>query len=105
MTGAFNVWVYEANLRPFLTVLGWVVGYSFDADDWAAISFGVRETDAGQDRWFGYEFVGRDRAVLRLGIDPGTAVVHVDVAVRPELGPQVRLAADIFAHFRVHSGP
>ena len=95
------VWVFEDNLRPFLTVLGWVAGYALDADDWEAIATGVRETDAEAGRWYDYEFAGRHRAAFSLSRDPGTCVVHVRVRVPEELEPQVRLVADIFAHFRV----
>jgi hypothetical protein len=96
-----EAWVYADNLRPFLTVLGWVVGYALDADDWTAISFGVCDSDAEADRWYDYEFAGRHCAAFSLGADPGTGVVLVRAQVPAELEPQVRLAADIFAHFRV----
>jgi hypothetical protein len=95
------MWVLEDNLRPFLTVLGWLVGYTLDPDDWDAIASGVRKTDAEAGCWYDYEFMGKHRAALSLGIDPGTSVVHIRVGVPAELESQVQLAADIFARFRV----
>jgi hypothetical protein len=95
------MWVYQDNLRPFLTVLGWIVGYSVDTDDWTAIAVGVRESDMEADHWYYYELNGRYRAVVSLAIDPGTSVVHVRAEVPAELEPKVQLAADIFAYFRI----
>jgi hypothetical protein len=95
------MWVLEDNLRPFLTAVGWIVGYPFDPDDWTAISFGVRETDQEAGRWYAYEFAGRHRAMLSLARDPGSCVVHVRVGVPSELESQVNLAAEIFTRFRL----
>lgn len=96
-------WLLMDNLQPFLTVLGWLVDYDFGPDDWTAIHFGVRETDAEGERWYDYEFAGRRRAVFSLAIDPGTSVVHARIEVPPELEPQVQLAISIFAHFTVRA--
>jgi hypothetical protein len=101
VSAELRLWVYEDNLRAFLTVVGWIVGYSFDADDWFAVSSGVRESDAEANQWYEYELVGDHRAALRIGIDAGAEVVHVRCDVSPELQSQVRLASEIFAHFRV----
>jgi hypothetical protein len=99
--GRVGVWVFEDNLRPFLKALGWVVGYSLDPGDWEAIAAGVRETDAEAERWYDYEFAGKSRTAFSLARDPESCVVQVRVTVPVELEPQVRLAADIFARFRV----
>jgi hypothetical protein len=98
-------WVFDSNLRPFLTVLGWVTGYAFDANDWEAVAHGVRESDAEADRCYEYEFAGRTPARLRLGQDPGTSVVHVRVQVPAEVEPQVRVAVSIFQHFHIRDEP
>jgi hypothetical protein len=97
-------WIFDGNLRPFLTVIGWIVGYSFDADDWVALSHGVRESDAEANSWYEYEFVGRYSAHLRLGRDPGSSVVQVRAGVPADVDPQIRLALAIFAHFHVSHG-
>jgi hypothetical protein len=94
-------WIFDENLRPFLTALGWVVGYQFGTDDWEAISTGVRDSDGEADRWYEYEFPGQHPAKLLLACDPGTSVVQVRASVKDELEPQVRLAVSIFQRFHV----
>src|SRR5262245_17109418 len=94
-------WIYADNLRSFLTILSWIVDYSFDPEEWTAIAFGVGGAEPEAARWYEYEFAGRNRAVFSLGADPGTSVGHVRVTVPGELESQVELAAEICGHFRV----
>jgi hypothetical protein len=56
-TVAFMVsdWVWYENLRPFLEVVSWLTGYSFDDLDWDAITVGLVEAERTQiDSWFDY---------------------------------------------------
>src|SRR5262249_17910327 len=95
------MWVFEDNLSPFLTSIGWIVGYTFDPDDWAAISTGLRDTHQEAGRWFDYEFLGRHRIGFSLARDPGSGVVFFRAGVLPELDPQINLATEIFGRFRL----
>ena len=75
-----TAWIFEENLRPFLTALAWAFTVKFDADDWLAISHGVKETDADHERWFEYEFSGKGGTVM-FGVarDVGSCVLSVRV--------------------------
>jgi len=91
------------NLEPFLTALGWIVGYTVDDSDVEAVSNGVRDTDAEGGRWYEYEFNGRDRAAFALAFDEaGSGVVRFRVELPEELAPQVRLFADFCWQFHWH---
>src|SRR4051812_26294018 len=94
-------WIFDDNLKAFLTALGWIAGYPFGPDDWEAVSCGVRENDGDDERWFEYEFSGPHPAVIRLAPDSGTCVVRVQISTPAEVEPQVRLAVAIFQHFRI----
>lgn len=91
-------WIYRDNLRPFLTALGWVVGYNFDEVDWEAICHGLRETNAEADRWFEYELSGNYRAAFSLALDDGS-VVMARIGVPSELESQIRLLREFCATF------
>lgn len=97
------MWVLEENLLPFLTTIGWIVGYTFDQDDWTAISNGIGETDQEADRWYEYEMAGRRRLKLAIARDPGSSVVFVRVQTEAVLESQVNLAIEIFARFRLRT--
>jgi hypothetical protein len=48
-------WIWHENLRPFLEVVSWLTGYSFDDLDWDAITVGLDEAERTQvDYWFDY---------------------------------------------------
>jgi hypothetical protein len=94
-------WIIEENLPHFLNVLGWIVGYAFDGDDWSAISFGIRDTDQEAGRWYRYSFQGRQRIELEVARDLGSSVVQLRLANTPEQEALVQLAVTIFAHFRL----
>jgi hypothetical protein len=94
-------WIIEENLRPFLTALGWFVGYDFDEDDWTAIRYGIKGTEQDADRWFDYEFAGQHRAYLWLASDTGTSILHVRVEVPESVVPKVEAALSIFQWFHL----
>lgn len=95
------MWVYDDNLLPFLTTLGWIVSYAFDHDDWTAISSGIQETDQEADRWYRYEFAGSSRVEFSLARDPGSSVIFVRAVMPPDQEAQLELAIKIFARFRL----
>jgi hypothetical protein len=88
-------WILRENLEPFLTTLGWVLGYSFDNDDWAAISEGLLE-DNGV---VAYEFPGHHAAKLELEYDRSSDSFQVTVEAPEDAHPQVELALAIFQLF------
>lgn len=99
---------FDDNLTPFMTALGWLVGYRFDDDDQAAISHGLRESDAEAGRWYEYEFNGSQRAVFSLALDDsGGSIVLLRVALPEVLEPQVKLLSEFCWHFhwREPGGP
>lgn len=74
-------WIWQSNLRPFLTELALVAGYPFDDSDWIAVEYGVRGTDSEAGIWFEYP-VGRLTA--KLGKENGHVIVEVSGDVSGE---------------------
>jgi hypothetical protein len=68
-------WIWTSNLRPFMTELGLVGGYTFDDADWAAVEYGVGGTDPSAGAWFEYP-VGR--FTVRVAVENGHVLVEVD---------------------------
>lgn len=71
-------WIWTANLRSCVEVLGREVGFSVDDDDWLAIECGIAGTDSEDGPWFDYP-VGR--LTVFVAYEPGAAEM---VAVRVE---------------------
>jgi hypothetical protein len=94
-------WVPESGLRPFLTALGWAVGYGVGTADWEAIAAGLRESDSLASQWYLHEFPGRYHARVQLARVQGTSVVRLRAQVPAEVKPQIRLAVAIFQQFRL----
>jgi Fe-S-cluster containining protein len=99
--GLIADWLPEEGLHPFLTALGWAVGYSLGEGDWEPITTGVGQSDAGADRWYEHAFPGRYFARVRLARVRGAGVVRLRVEAPAEVEPQVRLALAIFQQFRL----
>lgn len=94
-------WIFDDNLKAFLTVLSWEAKYDADPDEFSIIELGVRETDAEAHRWYSYEFTGRDRIAFSLAVDPGASVVHVRFEAPAIIVPRIEATIAIFAHFIV----
>jgi hypothetical protein len=91
--------IFAVNLRAFLTTLGWIVNYDFDARDWELVSAGLSETSFARGQWCDHELLGTHSARLRIALgDSDEIYVQTDISV--ELVPQVRLALDIFNSFK-----
>ncbi len=100
-----EVSLFDDNLRPFLTAVGWLVGHRFDEGDWAATSQGIRGTDAEAGRWFEYEFNEGRRAGFSVAYDEdGTSVVRFRADLPAEFEARIRLLGDFCCHFH-WSGP
>ena len=89
-------WILEENLRPFVKVLGWQIGYRLSDADWEVIAAGLEGTDADHWRWAEFKLQGappwRFAVVLRYAwTDPEAGVSYVDVIV--EAVPSVEAAA------------
>jgi hypothetical protein len=99
-----EVSVWDDNLRPFLTALGWLADYGFDADDWEAVSHGVRNTDAEAGVWFEYELCGRERVPFSVAFDDaGSSIVMVRAAVPAALEAQAWLLGRFCREFHWRS--
>jgi len=94
-----STWLFDDNLRAFLTVLSWEAQYDIAPEEYTTIEYGVRDTDAEENRWYEYEFAGRNRVVFSLATDPGTSVVHVRYQAPTEQMQRIDAAISIFAHF------
>ena len=88
------------NLRCFLTTLGWIVNYDFDAVDWDAVGAELSDTSLESNEWFEYELVGTHSARIKMARD-GEEQVALEVNVPVELVQQIRLAIEIFGAFKV----
>ena len=59
--------MWTDNLRPLAVELARMTGYSFSDSDWAAISHGIRGTDAEGGRWFDYPL---GHVTIRAALEP-----------------------------------
>ena len=95
-----EVSLFEDNVRPFLTALGWIVGGRLDDDDFEAVGWALRNTDREQGHWFEYEFSGEVRTPFAVAFDEaGASIVWVRAEVPAEFAPRVQLLADFCWHF------
>jgi len=95
-----EVSLFEGNLQPFLTALGWLVGGRLDADDFEAVSWGLRDTDREEGRWFSYDFGGEVRTPFAVALDEaGASIVWVRAELSAEFAPRAQLLADFCWHF------
>lgn len=95
-----DVSLFDDNLQPFLTALGWVVGGKLDADDIEAVSWGLRDTDRVKGRWFEYEFSGEPRIPFSIALDEaGASIVWVRAELPAELAARIQLVADFCCQF------
>jgi hypothetical protein len=94
-------WIHAANLRPFLTAVGWAVGSEFGPGDWSAVERGIAASDESADRWHEFAFATPRPARVRLARILGADRVRWQAAVSDDVIPQVHLAAAICQQFRV----
>ena len=91
----------DANLLPFLTAAGWLVGHDFEGDDWLAVRTGIAGTDAEEDRWYAYEFYGGRRTPFSVAYDAsGGSVVHFRTDLPEEFAGRLQLLSEFCWHFR-----
>lgn len=95
-------WVFDANLRPFLTAIGWALGAEFGPGDWLAVKNGLRETDESIDRWFEFTFATSLAAHLYLARGQG-GIVRFRSSLPKELESQLRLTAALCQRFTLSS--
>lgn len=97
-------WIIDDNLEPWLAVVAGFVGAQLDADDIAAVDWGLGGTDVERDAWFEYAFAGLETLNVRLARDPGSSVLFVEArAASPDeaLDILVKTATEIFQAWRV----
>ena len=78
-------WIWAENLEPFVRLVSILCGYDFDDRDWAAISYGIRETDHDSRIWFDYVLEGNVTVFVSVAVDVGTSVTFVNVEANPDL--------------------
>jgi hypothetical protein len=54
--------ILQDNLEPFLTTLSWLIGYSFDEDDWQVINNDLLDGGGGAYEWVGNQTMKFDVA-------------------------------------------
>lgn len=84
------------NLDPFITTLGWIIGYSLDKDDWERINTDWLDGGGGS-----YEFCGIHRMTFGFCVGSKKETVDVTVELPAEFESQVELAIAIFQHFQL----
>ncbi|WP_437623061.1 hypothetical protein [Sorangium sp. So ce1151] len=96
-----NDWNFEQNLRPWLEIVGRIIGYEFDDDDWNSVRPGVAATDSEEGCW--YEPPLGDRPMtIRLALEVGTEVVTSSLDGLTEQQQElVRLAVSIATGYRL----
>jgi hypothetical protein len=95
-----EVTIFDANLLPFLTAVGWLVGHRFDDGDGIAVGEGIRHTDAAGGRWYDFEFYGGRRTPFSVAYDEGgSGVVLFRSDLPEEAESRVRLLGDFCCNF------
>jgi hypothetical protein len=90
-------WIFAENLQPFVEVLAFLAGYpQYDDEyDWVAIEYGIKDTDADEDKWYTYPLAGTRPLTLHVARELGSHVVSVrvssDAAIAADLAAQLRL--------------
>jgi hypothetical protein len=97
-------WIDETNLKPFLETVAQFAGYELNNWDWDAINYGVKSSDHERGRWFIYEIEGVQSVTIRLAIDPGTAVLFVEIDSEPPVESKADVAIVIMQSYRLLPG-
>jgi len=97
-------WVHEANLRPFLTAVGWALGAEFNAGDWLSVENGIPETNELENRWFEFAYACQQSAHLRLARGANN-IVRFQTKLPDEALSRTRLAATMCQQFELVSRP
>ncbi len=95
------MWILEENLKPLLETLSGFIHYRFDDWDWTAIRFGIINTDAGKNQWYEYPLIGEQTVLVKIAMDPGSSVVHVEMQSEPGVEEKAEVAMEIFQTYRV----
>ncbi len=95
-----EVSLLDDNLEPFLTAFSWVVRARFDADDFEAVSWGLRDTNREEGAWFEYELSGETNIQFAVAFDePGDSVVWFRVEAPAEMYTRIELLAQFCWEF------
>ena len=92
-------WVPKENLIPLLEFLSELLKYDFDNMDQDAILAGIKTTDAEAGHWFDYQFQGFRSLALRIGEDPGTGILRVQIECPKGTEVQVQTAVEMAKTF------
>lgn len=64
-------WVHDDNFKSVVELVAELAAYQITDDDWNAIRFGLKETNVDADHWYDYQFHGKRRVDLWVGLDDG----------------------------------
>lgn len=110
MTGAgsnlVDGWLPPDHVRVALEQISRWIGYSFDMSDWAAVEFGLIDTDAEDpDRWFDYPLMGDPALTVRLArdIDADLFLMEVRGQISAELCARTETLFDLLTDSRIRA--
>lgn len=72
-------WIFEENLFPVLSLLSSLCHYELDADDRAAVIYGVRDIDEKHNKWFRYFLGNESELQLEISMEFGTGIYSIQI--------------------------
>jgi hypothetical protein len=97
---------YLDQLRPALELISEIMGYEFDAADWAAVEYGIQGTDPDEDGWFDYPIVGSTAVDVHLAAgdpDSGFVLLRMSGEVTSAQATRVETVIDVVNRYRLTS--
>jgi hypothetical protein len=91
-------WIWRSNLRRFLELVSFYVGYGFDESDWLAIQAGLDALTSARPA-FDYPIIGRQQLAVSLSLDPDSGhEISVKITGRPDrlLGARISGLIDAY---------
>jgi hypothetical protein len=100
-----SAWIWEGNLRPFLEMVALLVKCPFDADNWTAIQYGVRDTDNDADKRYTYPLLGEPELLVEVAAEPGASTIMVylssEAILTAELRAQITTLINVCQNYSV----
>ena len=94
-------WIPEDNLYPFLCTAFDFIGYEFDESDWHAVEYGIKGTDAEQDKWFDYQMKTEASLFVAVAHDDNSSVIFVKAESTPEIEVKIAVVLDLMQHYHL----
>jgi hypothetical protein len=94
-------WIYESNLRPFLSIVFDFVEYEFDESDLQAVEHGLQGTDVEQNIWFDYDLNTKKGLLIALAHDDNSSVIFVKTKSTSEIEAKIAVVLDIMGNYHL----